>query len=58
MNQELLTRLVEALEGIKKELHDIDTHLEGLDSHLDSCIAKSSQGSYLCVTGNISTDNY
>ena len=58
MNQELLTRLVEALEGIKKELHDIDTHLEGLDSNLESCIARGRGGDYLCITGNISTDNY
>lgn len=57
MNEELLTRLVEALEGINSRLSEIAVSLDGIDKNLDGCISCSRDGrsKYICVTGDINT---
>lgn len=56
-----LVRIAEALEGINQELSCIAGHLEYLcdkDHPLDECISKTRAGSFLCVTGHVTTKNY
>ncbi len=56
-----LDRIAEALEGINQELSCIAGHLEYLcdkDYPLDECISKTRAGSFLCVTGHVTTKNY
>lgn len=56
-----LDRIAEALEGINQELSCIAGHLEYLcdkDHPLDECISKTRAGSFLCVTGHVTTKNY
>lgn len=56
-----VTRIAEALEGINQELSCIAGHLEYLcekDHPLDECISKTRTGSFLCVTGHVTTKNY
>ena len=65
MNEELLTRIAEALESIDKTLSDVlptingnlsDTAemLEGIERNLDGCISRSGNDNFLCITGNVS----
>lgn len=56
MNEELLTRLVEALEGINSNLSEIAISLDSLDQNLEGCILKNGNNSFLCITGNVSTN--
>lgn len=56
-----LDRIADALEGINQELSCIAGHLEYLcdkDYPLDECISKTRAGSFLCVTGHVTTKNY
>lgn len=56
-----LDRIADALEGINQELSCIAGHLEYLcdkDHPLDECISKTRAGSFLCVTGHVTTKNY
>lgn len=55
MNEELLTRLVEALEGINSNLSDIAVSLDSLDKNIGSCIAQNGESCFLCITGDITT---
>lgn len=55
MNEELLTRLVVALESINSNLSDIALSLERLDRNLDGCISVNGKNQFLCITGNVST---
>lgn len=55
MNEELLTRLVEAVEGINNNLSEISVALESLEKNLDGCTAVNGDNRFLCVTGNVST---
>lgn len=62
MNEELLTRRIEALEGIEEHLSGIssslsmiETSLDGLDTNLNDCMSVCGKGQFLCVTGNVST---
>ena len=62
MNEELLTRLVEALEGVNENL-DVINHslsemsvsLNSLEKNLNECISCVGNNSFLCITGNVST---
>lgn len=58
MNEELLTRLVEALESINNNLSDIAASLDGLDKNIDGCVSCSRDGrsKYLCISGDVYTN--
>ena len=58
MNEELLTRLVEALEGINNNLSEIAVSLDSLDKNIDGCISVSQNGKrrYLCISGDVYTN--
>jgi hypothetical protein len=53
MNEELLIRLTEALEGINSSLEEISFSLSGLSE----CISDGQEGRRLCVTGDIAAYN-
>lgn len=64
--EELLTRIAEALESIDKtlsdelpaingNLSDVAEMLEGIDRNLNNCISRYGNNSFLCITGNVST---
>lgn len=55
MNEELLTRLVDALEGINSNLSEIAVSLASLDKNIDGCISVNGKNQFLCITGNVST---
>lgn len=56
MNEQLLTRLVEALEGINDNLSDIAIHLRSIDTNLDSCVSEFNGLSFFRVAGEITTN--
>lgn len=58
MNEELLTRLVEVLEGINDNLTDIAASLDSIDKNIDGCISVSQNGKsrYLCISGDVYTN--
>ena len=58
MNEELLTRLVEALEGINNNLSEIAVSLDSLEKNIDGCISCSRDGrsKHICITGDISVE--
>ena len=55
MNEELLTRLVDALESINSSLLEIEASLDNLDQNLERCTAAvgNTGKRFLCVTGNV-----
>lgn len=62
MNEELLTRLVVALESINENLNiinssliDVSVSLNSMEKNLDGCIAQNGNNHFLCITGNVST---
>lgn len=55
MNEELLTRLVDALEGINSNLSDIAVSLDSMEKNLDGCVSVNGNNRFLCITGNVST---
>ena len=56
MNEELLTRLVKAVEDINSNLSEISVALESLERNLDGCTAVNGNNHFLCITGNVSTN--
>lgn len=58
MNEELLSRLVDALEGINNNLSEIAVSLDSLDKNIDGCISVSQNGKshYLCISGDVYTN--
>ena len=56
MNEELLTRLAEALESISSSLSEIAVSLDSLDNTLSGCTCTNGKNDFLCVTGNVSTN--
>lgn len=58
MNEELLTRLVEALEGINSSLSEIAVSLDSINENIDGCISVSQNGKsrYLCISGDVYTN--
>lgn len=58
MNEELLTRLVDALESINNNLSEIAVSLDSLDKNIDGCISVSQNGKsrYLCISGDVYTN--
>ena len=62
MNEELLTRLVVALESINENLNainsflsDVSVSLNSIDKNLEGCISVNGKSQFLCITGNVST---
>ena len=62
MNEELLTRMVDALESINENLDvinsslsDASVTLNSIDKNLEGCISVNGQSRFLCITGNVST---
>lgn len=53
MNEDTLMRLVEALETATCSLERIAEALEDVNDKLDSCMSRTQQGAFLCVTGNV-----
>ncbi len=58
MDEELLTRLVEALEGINSSLSEIAVSLDSINENIDGCISVSQNGKsrYLCISGDVYTN--
>lgn len=56
MNEELLTRLVNTLEGIYSNLLDISVSLYKIEKNIDGCISIGQTGQRLSITGDISVD--
>lgn len=52
--EELLERIVDALEGINGNLSDINLSLNNLDQNFESCISRIGSSNLLCITGNVS----
>lgn len=56
VNQEdQLTRIVDDLESISSNLADVAEMLEDINKNLDNCISITNRGSFLCITGDVST---
>ena len=51
-----LDRIADALEGINDNLSCINNNLESMEKNLDNCIVPYERQSFLCVTGNVTTD--
>lgn len=56
MQNKRLNRIAEALEAIDMDLSEISMSLKGIDQNLDNCISRYNGNSFLCITGNVSTD--
>lgn len=58
MNEDLLTRLVDVLEGINNNLSEISISLDSLDKNIDGCISCSRDGrsKYLCISRDVYTN--
>ena len=57
MNEELLTKLVDVLEGINNNLSEISATLERMEDNIEGCISVSQNGSrYLCISGDVYTN--
>ena len=52
-----LDRIASALEGIEAGLQDVNASLDNMDQNLEGCISRGVRGDFLCITGNIRTDN-
>ena len=62
MNEELLIRLVVALESINENLDainsflsDVSVSLNSIDKNLEGCISVNGKSQFLCITGNVTT---
>ena len=55
MNEELLTRLVEALEGINNNLGEMKVTLDIMQRYIDGFATVSRDGMRIGVTGDITT---
>ena len=55
MNEELLTRLVEALEGINNNLGEMKVTLDIMQRDIDGFATVSREGMRIGVTGDITT---
>ena len=53
LSEELLTRLVDALESISSSLADISVSLDNLDKNIDSCIKVAEKGNFLGIAGSV-----
>ena len=58
MNEELITRIADALEGINSSLSEIAVSLDSLEKNIDGCISCSRDGrsKYICITGDVYTN--
>lgn len=52
-----LDRIASALEGIESTLQETNTSLDGIDQSLGGCISRGARGNFLCITGDIRTEN-
>ena len=55
MNEELLTRLVDALEGINNNLGEMKVTLDIMQRYIDGFATVSREGMRIGVTGDITT---
>ncbi|MCI9006220.1 MAG: hypothetical protein HFH39_13550 [Lachnospiraceae bacterium] len=62
MNEELLTRIAVALEGINENLDVINSSLAEtsvsiykMEKNLEGCISVNGKSQFLCITGDVST---
>ena len=55
MNEELLTRLVDALESINSNLSEIAISLDSLEKNIDGYISVSQSGQHICIIGDVTT---
>ena len=54
--EEQLARIADALEEISSSLSEISISLDSLDKTLDRCVCTNGKNSFLCITGNVSTN--
>ena len=52
-----LDRIASALEGIEAGVQDVNASLDNMDQNLESCISRGVRGNFLCITGDIRTEN-
>ena len=52
-----LDRIASALEGIEAGLQDVNASLDNMDQNLEGCISRGVRGNFLCITGDIRTEN-
>lgn len=55
MNEELLTRIVDALEGINSSLGEMKVTLDILQMYIDSFAKVGKEGMRIGVTGDVTT---
>ncbi|MEY8519185.1 hypothetical protein AALC25_20300 [Lachnospiraceae bacterium 29-84] len=55
MNEELLTRLVDALEGINNNLGEMKVTLDILQMYVDSFATVGREGMRIGITGDVTT---
>lgn len=62
MNEELMTRMVDALESINENLDvinssllDVSVSLNSMEKNLEGCISVNGESQFLCITGNVTT---
>lgn len=52
-----LDRIASALEGIEAGQQDVNASLENMDQNLEGCISRGVRGNFLCIAGDIRTEN-
>ena len=52
-----LDRIASALEGIEAGIQDVNASLDNMDQNLEGCISRGVRGNFLCITGDIRTEN-
>lgn len=55
MNEELLTRLINALESIDSSLTEVAASLDSLDQNLTQCISSAQEGNRFCIAGDVTS---
>ena len=58
MNEQILERIADALEGIRNELAEINHSIDRIDRNLNSCIAQHGNNHFICIAGSVDTSRY
>ena len=58
MNEELFERIADALEAINSNLEGIKDNLERVGGNINDVTCRIGNNSFICVTGNVSTQGY